>query len=282
LLPAFVLALACEPSAPAPPPEPPRIVSVGAELAALLAEMGLGPAVVGVDSRSFAIPELAHALDLGDPDAPSVELARSVRPELVLVLAAPSGPGADFAEALEAEGIPAYLLAPRDANGVIATIHRVGRLVGRELRAASIAARLTRQVSEIATLRDGRSRLTAAWVLEGDPLVVVGASGLLHELLELAGAENAFHTPQRERLTITSAELVASAPDVVLAPVPSVPVPPGARRIVIDPTLAALPLLDVPGRVRAVHVALYPSATVPGSSGETRPSRGQAKLLSSR
>lgn len=265
LLSGVLLALACEPSASQPPrePPPPRIVSLGAELGELLVEMGLGPDVVGVDSPSLAIPELAHALDLGDPAAPSVELARSVRPELVLVLAAPTQAGARFALALEAGGIPAYVLAPRDANEVIATIHRIGRLVGRELRAATVAARLTREVSATATLRDGRSRLTVAWVLEGEPLVVVGASGLLHELLELAGAENAFHTPQRDRLGITSAELAASAPDVVLAPSPADPAVPGARILAIDPTLAALPLLDLPGRVRALHAALYPPPASP-------------------
>lgn len=267
LLPGLVLALACEPSAPRPTsePTPPRIVSIGAELGQLLVEMGLGPDVVGVDSPTLAIPELAHALDLGEPATPSLDLARGARPELVLVLAAPSEPGEGFAKALEAEGIPAYVFAPRDANEVIAAIHRVGRLVGKELRAETVAARLTREVSEIATLRDGRPRWTAAWVLDGDPLVVIGASGLLHELLELAGAENAFHTPQVDRLTITPAELAASAPDVVLASPPA-PALPGARSIAIDPALAALPLLDIPARVRALHAVLYPPPAAPSGA----------------
>lgn len=233
-------------------------MSLGVELGAVLVEMGLGPAVVGVDSPSLAIPELAHALDLGDPTAPSVELARSLRPDLVLVLAAPAAAGAGFARGLEAQGIPAHVLAPQDANEVIASIHRIGSLVGRELRAANVAGRLTRDVSEIATRRDGRPRLSVAWVLEGDPLVVVGASGILHEILELAGGENAFHAPESERLAVTSAELAASAPDVVLAALPDAPIPPGARRVAVDPDLRALPLLDLPARVRALHAALYP------------------------
>jgi ABC-type Fe3+-hydroxamate transport system substrate-binding protein len=233
-------------------------VSLGIELGALLVEMGLGPAVVGADSPSLAVPELAHAIDLGDPSAPSVELARRARPELVLVLAAPSQPGAALARALEAEGIAAHVLTPREPDEVIATIHRVGRLVDREIRATTVAARLTREVSAIATRRDGRQRLLAAWVLESTPLVVVGASGALHEILELAGAENAFHTPARERLTVTRAELAASAPDLMLAPPGADPGLAGARIVVIDPALAALPLLDLRGRVQALHAALYP------------------------
>ena len=255
----LALLLGCEPIPPGPPrePVPPRIVSLGAELGRVLVEMGLGPGVVGVDSPSLEVPELARALDLGELAAPSVALARSLRPQLVLVLAAPSEPGAEFAQALGAEGIPAHVFAPRDANEVIATIHRIGRLVGRELRAATVAARLAREVSAIATLRDGRHRSIAAWVLADDPLVVVGASGLLHELLELAGAENAFHAPQLDRLTITPAELAASRPEVVVAAAPVAAILAGARSVAIDPALAALPLLDLPARVRALHDALY-------------------------
>lgn len=245
-------------------------MSLGVELAALLVELGVGPRVVGADSRSLAIPELVNALDLGDPAAPSPDVARSVQPGLVLVLAAPSEPGAALARALEAEGVAAYLLAPRDANEVIAAIHRVGRLVGRELRAAGVAARVLREVSEIATLRDGGTRLSAVWVLEGDPLVVVGGSGLLHELLELAGAENAFHSPQRDRLSVTSAEVAARAPDVWIASQSegAEVLGPGRRVITIDPALAELPLLDIASRVRALHDALYGPAGAPAPGGD--------------
>jgi iron complex transport system substrate-binding protein len=234
---------------------------VGAELGRVLVELGLGPAVVGVDSPSLAAPELAHALDLGEGVALSAELARSLAPELVLVLAGPSDPAAAFAASLGAQGIPAHVLAPRDANEVLDAIARIGRLTGRELRAAALAARLTREVAEVATLRDGQSRLRVAWVIAGEPLVVVGGSGLLHELLELAGAENAFHTPQEERLAPAAAELAARAPDVVLGAPAFLPAVPGAKGVAADPALAALPLLDLPARVRTLHALLYPKAT---------------------
>jgi ABC-type hemin transport system substrate-binding protein len=259
------LALACGPSPGeegSREPAPARIVSVGAELGRILVDLGLGPSVVGVDSPSLAAPELAHALDLGEGAALSAELARSLAPELVLVLGGPSDPAAAFAAALAAQGIPAHVLAPRDANGVLDAIARIGRLGGRELRAAALAARLTREVAEVATRRDGLSRLRVAWVIGGEPLVVVGGSGLLHELLELAGAENAFHTPQGERLAVAPAELAARAPDVVLGAPALLPAVPGAQRVAADPALAALPLLDLPARVRALYALLYPAAAL--------------------
>ncbi len=262
-----VLVLACDAAPPggSAPAAPQRVASVGPELGALLVELGASAQVVAADSVSRAIPGLARAADLGDPDAPSAARALAAQPDLALVLSGPSAPGAAFAAALEAEGIPAHVLDPRDANEVIAAVHRVGRLLGRELRAEAAAARLARDVSSIATQRDGRTRRRAAWVLEGEPLVVVGGSGLLHEVLELAGAENAFHTPAQDRIEVTPADLVTSAPDVVIAPVGTGVALPGTARVAVDPALAALPLLDVPGRVRALHGALYPTSENGGS-----------------
>jgi iron complex transport system substrate-binding protein len=255
------LALACD-SSPreeaSPLPIPARIVSVGPDLGRVLVELGLGPSVVGVDSPSLALPELARALDLGSGAALSGERARSLAPELVLVLAGPADPAARFAATLAAEGIPAHVLAPRDANAVLDAIARIGRLTGKELRAAAVAARLTRDVTQLATLRDGRTRLRVAWLIGDEPLVAVGASGLLHELLELAGAENALHAPQGEALALTAAQLAAAAPDVVLGAPALLPSVPGARSVALDPALSALPLLDLPGRVRALHDVLYP------------------------
>jgi ABC-type Fe3+-hydroxamate transport system substrate-binding protein len=258
------LAAGCQPEATrdegAREPPPPRIVCVGAELGALLVEFGLGPGVVGADTPTLATPGLGHALDLGAPPALSAELARALRPDVVFVLPPPSSSETDFAAALEAAAIPVHVLSPRRTNEVIESIQRIGRSVGRELRAAAITARLARDVSQVATLRDGRARLRAAWVLEGDPLVVVGGTGLLHELLELAGAENAFHTPGDERLEIAPADLGARGPDVVLASAPGAPEVAGARSVAIDPSIGALPALDLPARVRSLHAVLYPAS----------------------
>jgi ABC-type Fe3+-hydroxamate transport system substrate-binding protein len=146
---------------------------------------------------------------------------------------------------------------------VVAAIHRVGRLVGRELRATSLAAQLTAEVARIATERDGRHRTLAVWLVDGAPLTAVGGSGILHELLELAGAENAFHTPEDARIAVDAAQIAARAPEIVIAPPDLAAQVPGARTVSIDPRLAALPLLDLPARVEALHAVMYPDAAAP-------------------
>lgn len=248
---------------PEPAPEPaPLLLSLAPDVSRLLVELGVGARVVGADSASLALPELADAVDLGPAAVDCAGLARALRAELAIGLG--DAQGRALAEALEAQGVATTLLAPRSANEVIEAVHRLGALLRRETRARTVAARISREVSEIAMRRDGRERLVAAWLLERDPVVVVGGSGLLHELLELAGAENAFHGPQDERIPATPEELSLRAPDVLLdasgvAPGAEDPLQASAQRLVaVPPELARLPALDLVQRVERLHTLLYP------------------------
>jgi ABC-type Fe3+-hydroxamate transport system substrate-binding protein len=258
---AVALAVTCSSRDQESPPAPERfrLVSIGPELSRLLVDLGVGSQVAATDSHSLAIPELSHALDLGDPGSPSIEVARSARADRVLVLAGGSDPAAALARALETEGIPTTVLTPLDADQVIAAIRQVGRVVDREIRATAVAASRTRAVAEVAIRRDGRTRLRVAWVLEGDPITVVGGAGMLHQLLELAGGENAFHGTADSRRSVSRDVLAASGADLVIG-TPPLPDVPGALPVGLDPALSALPLLDLPERVRLLHDALYPAS----------------------
>ena len=263
----LLVALGCGPEEPAAPDAartPPRILSLSREVSELLVELGLAPSVVGADHASVALPQLADAADLGDAGASgadAIALAAALRPDLALFLADGEPP---FARALEARGIRSYVFAPHSANDVLAAVHRLGAILGDETRTTALAARITSDVSRFATLRDGRARVRVVWLLQRDPPVVVGGVGLLHELLELAGAENAFHgppdAPTPERLEVDAAQIAASEPDLVLdaSGVPDVAPASGVRALVVPPDLASVPALDLAPRVERLHALFYP------------------------
>ena len=245
----------------APPQPPPRILSLAPGVSERLVALGLAGAVVGADPASRALPELAESADLGALDADSLTLAVALRPELALFLADAPPP---FASALEQRGIRVYVFSPRTANDVLASVHRLGAIVGQETRAAALAARITGDVAAYATRRDGRVRLRVAWLLRREPPTVVGGTGLLHELLELAGAENAFHgpaaAPTGEQLAIQPEELRGDDIDVVLdgSGVRSPALASDARWLPVEPELARLPALDLEPRVARLYALLYP------------------------
>jgi ABC-type Fe3+-hydroxamate transport system substrate-binding protein len=237
------------------------MLSLAPGVSALLIELGVADGVVGADAASRALPELAASADLGALDASSVELAVALRPQLAFFL---GDEARSFARALEARGIRSVVFAPRTANEVLDSARRLGALVGRETRAAALTARMTRDVSAYATRRDGRERLAVAWLLRRDPLTVVGGVGLLHELLELAGAENAFHgpveAPTGEQVVIRLEELRSDRIDVVLDGTGASAYAPAidARVLQVAPQLSELPALDVAERVARLYALLYP------------------------
>lgn len=236
--------------------------SLSRDLSEILVELGVGASVSAADSASLALPQLAGAVDLGPAGEGCLELAGSSRPDHAIVLGDPRGRA--LAEALEQRGIPTAVLDPRSSNEVLEAVHRLGALMHRETRAAAVAARIAGDVAEIAVRRDGRKRLVAAWLLERDPPVVVGATGLLHELLELAGAENAVHATSGERVTLGAGVQMERTPEVWLdstgdpsgARDPLLPA--GVRLEPVPPELTRLPALDLVERVERLYALLYP------------------------
>lgn len=264
------LAGACD---TAPPPEPPPseernplgIVSLSPEVSRILLDLGVGDEIVAADAVSGDLPGLADPLDLGELDSASVARVQELAPDVVIGLADERSQA--YAAKLEALGNHVVLLAPRSANEVDAAVLRIGDLVAREMRARAVAARTVREVSQIATRRDGRSRLRVALVIRCDPMTVTGGEGLIHETLELAGAENVFHEPGLEERKITGSELAARAPEVVLDASGAGPASAcfdaaswGGRVEPLPSRLAALPTLDLVARVRRLHEILYPES----------------------
>ncbi len=228
----------------------------------LLLELGAGFEIVAADAGSLSLPGLGGVVNLGELHSETIEDALASQPDLAIGLATPRV--RDFAAELEERGIVVHLLDPRNADAVIRTTHRVGDLLERPTRAISVSASRIQRISELAGLRDGKSRLNVAWLVECDPLLVIGGSGLAHEVLELAGAENSFHQLGFAQVEITQQQLAEKSPDVVLDSTGREP----ERRCWdrwsdttrVEPTpggLAELPGLDLHRRIREIHTILY-------------------------
>jgi ABC-type Fe3+-hydroxamate transport system substrate-binding protein len=233
-----------------PPRERPRVAALSPEVSSVLRELGVAEARV-----DFASGDLSAVGDSERGDAVAVDVAIGLAGEQTRALAS----------RLEASGIRVVLLDPRSANEVDAALLRIGALVDEEMRARTLAARVAREVARIATRRDGRSRLRVALVLGCNPLTAVGGAGLVHETVELAGAENVFHEPGLDAREITAAQLAERAPEVVLdasgGPASSCIDASGwdARVVRLPGELTRLPALDLTARVRGLHEILYPA-----------------------
>ena len=262
LLIASVGLAACDVDVPAPD-RGAQVLVCGEEIARLVVAMGAGSSVLGADSASRSHTGLSAVADLGDSCEAAPALAPSIGVDVTLL----DGSVPGLADRLFAQGVHFRVLAPTTLNGVLDSYRELGSLLAMESRALILSARITRGISAIAVRRDGKTRLRVAWILDPDADTgswhAVGASGILHELLELAGAENAFHESLTASHLASEKELVRAGAEVVLADTGSTALRNlglAAEVRAVPRALRRLPILDPLARVEALHAILYPSA----------------------
>jgi ABC-type hemin transport system substrate-binding protein len=253
------LALALFSTSCEPAPPRPALISCAPEITQILLELGAARALVGADADSRRLPGLEAALDLGEACERAPAAAPGLRPDSLLVLG--NEPGRALARSLEERGLAVRVLEPRSLDELVEVYQQLGVLAGDAASADRAVTALVRSISSIAVQRDGKRRLRVVWLLARDPLVAVGGEGMLHEMLELAGAENAVHGPAAERVVLGARQLTSSGADLALdsSGVSGRPELQLASRS-IPPELAALPALDPLERIGALHELLYPEA----------------------
>jgi iron complex transport system substrate-binding protein len=253
LLVALAVVSGCEPAGPG-------LVVLSPDVARVLIDLELAGSVTGADDRSRTLPGLGQATSLGALDDRAADRVVGLEPDLVLGLAGELERG--LAAELAARGVRVELFDPRSMDEVVGAIRRLGELVGRQERAYELTRRMLLDVTRTAVLRDGKPRLTIAWVIDRDPLTVVGGNGLLHQVLELAGAENVLHGMNDSQVTLDESGLAALRYDAIVDAAGGETPPAGdgtVPTLELAPDLAALPAFDVTRRVRILHELLYPA-----------------------
>jgi iron complex transport system substrate-binding protein len=146
---------------------------------------------------------------------PDVERIVSLSPDLVLCTT--DGNPRGRVEALEEMGIPCFAASPQDLPGILATVERLGALLGDAARGRAEAAVLSRRMNaaRAAAVRGGGDAPLALFVVSTSPIIVAGEGTFMDELLGLAGARNAarFFRGRYPRLSVE--DLVAAGPEAV-------------------------------------------------------------------
>lgn len=161
-------------------------------------------------------PRIAELPSIGDALSPSVEWIAAERPDLVI--AWPDAGSRSVVSRLDALGIPVYTSRVETLAELDRTIGEVGRLLGLEPRADSIAARLDDAVSAVRASVRGLARPRVLYLVGLDPPVAAGPGTFVQELIEAAGGENVMaDSPVRWPQVSVEHVLAASAQVVIMA-----------------------------------------------------------------
>lgn len=219
-----------------------RLVVVGGALAEIVAALGRGDRIVGVDSTAVHPPSVAALPKVGYLRQLSAEGVLSLRPDRV-VLSPEAGPPAAVRQ-LRAARIP--ILSVTEGYSPAALARRIDEIAtaieavddGRRLADLTVT-RFDRLARELGARR-GDPRVLFVLAGQGGALQASGSGTAADAMIALAGGRNPIRAYEGYRaLTIEAA--IAAAPDVVLLASHGVDAAGGIEKVAAMPALAMTP-----------------------------------------
>ncbi len=246
---------------------PARIVSLAPGHTELLFAIGAGDKVVGrtrwcdYPATVVAIPSVGDGLD------PNVESILSRDPDLVVFYASAANEAA--IARLEQLGVATVSLLTDDLDDLMRAAELLGALTGHKQTSDSLIDWLQSEIASLRAIRPGGSRPTALMIAWDNPPIVIGSTSFLSQIVELAGARNAFYDVDRPSLTVSMETIVQRDADLVLIAsdygIPAwadrpewrtVPAVRDRRFIVVHGTEFSRPSFRAPAAIRRVRAAL--------------------------
>ena len=224
-----VTALACVSKSPAPSdtqtvvdeigrsiqvkPIPQRIVSLAPSITEILFALGLGDRVVGVTSYCDYPPEAAAKEKVGDTLRPSIERMVALKADLVIVSTASQLEA--FVKNLDKLQIPLYVSDPRNLDGVLASIERIGELGGVADRSRELTWTLRARIDTVESRVRGLNRPRVLFILGTSPLITVGGRGFIDDLINRAGGRSISAGQSGDYPQFSLESAVAAQPEVI-------------------------------------------------------------------
>lgn len=217
---ACVVTVACGQRSAPPghtPAAGPRVVSLVPAATEMLFAVGAGPQVVGVssfDERPVEVQQLPKVGALLDPD---LERILSLKPDLVVTYGSQDA----LEQQLGKAGIQTFTFRHGGIGDTLVTMEQLATRTGHDEAGRTAANVLRARLNAVRMRVEGRPRPRALLVFGREPgalrqVWASGGTGYLHDLLDVAGADNVFADTDRENVQATTEVLLARAPEVIV------------------------------------------------------------------
>jgi iron complex transport system substrate-binding protein len=188
-------------------------VSLAPSVTETLFALGLGDRVAGVTSYCDFPPEATSKEKVGDTMRPSIE--RIVALKADLVIASTASQLEEFVRSLDQAGIPVYVSNPRDVEGVLTSIERIGDLTGVSDRSLNLIASLRARIEKVQSLINGLGRPRVLFILSTTPLITVGRFSFIDDLINRAGGRSISAAETSDYPQYSFETAVAAQPEVI-------------------------------------------------------------------
>jgi iron complex transport system substrate-binding protein len=194
-----------------------RIVSIVPAVTEMLFAIGAGPQVAAVSSYDNWPPEVRSLTRVGALLDPDIERILRLHPDLVVVY----GTQSEFETKLGRAGIRTFPYVLGGLDNLMATIRRLGPLVGRTAEADRVADSLQARFDAIRARVAGKRRPRTLLVFGREPgtlraIDASGGLGFLGDIVALSGGDNVFGSEKRESVRVGTESILAAAPEVII------------------------------------------------------------------
>ena len=195
-------------------PAPQRIVSLAPSITETLFALGVGPDVVGVSQYSD-YPEAARRLpQVGTYLTPNVEAIVGMHPTLIIGLV--SSANLRAMRAFAGMGYSTVTVGEGTLADIRDSITRIGHAVGRDDRAAELITEINHHFVSIEKRLKQANSPKVLMLVGHQPLVAVGSSTFLNELITMAHGDNIAANSGDAWPRLSIEYVLATAPAVII------------------------------------------------------------------
>jgi iron complex transport system substrate-binding protein len=195
---------------------PQRIVPIFASNVEIVASLGLGDRIVGIEAYTRYPREVLDRPLVGGRLGFSVDAVVALQPDLVIVT--PSRQAANqLIDPMERIGVPIMVLLQRSVPEILDNIRLIGRVAGVPERGEQVVARFAARLDAVKRRVEGRPPPRAIMITGrlGNGLMLVAREGsYTGDALQLAGAR--FALPTTTLAQVSPEAILNADPDVLL------------------------------------------------------------------
>jgi len=192
-----------------------RIVSLAPHATELLFAAGAGGRLVGAVEYSDYPEAAKRVARVGGYSNPDLERIVALKPDLVLVWQ--SGNAAATVSRLQALGLTVYQSQPDRLDDIPASIEKLGRLAGSETEARRAAAAFRQRLVALRKQYSPRQAVPMFYQAWHQPLLTVGGSQIISDVIRLCGGENIFAGLAAKAPSVSMEAVLAADPEAIVA-----------------------------------------------------------------
>ncbi len=192
-----------------------RIVSLAPHITENLFAAGAGARLVGaVDYSDF--PDAAKRIPrVGGYSRPDLEAIVALKPDLVLTWQ--SGNSDAVVDKLKSLGLTVYQSQHDRLEDIPAGIEKLGRLAGTETVANPAAASFRLRLADLRKHYAGKPVVPMFYQVWHQPLLTVGGSQIISDVIRLCGGENIFAALPTKAPSVSVEAVLAADPEAIVA-----------------------------------------------------------------